>query len=391
MPEQHSVMPVNSTNPELNSTQPTLTVTEDNAIDKDIQSDEIVVEEPMTQLEEVKPSINEHDDEIAIVNLDEPFPGFKPLSEPREDNADDELAPVVVVEEEPVKAGPITESELKVYDLKPTDKIVVDEDLVPGSEAKFVEDKAEDKPVAPETDWAKDGDHSKFIAYITTKKNSIPKHSGETVPGCERALHYLKSLNLEISKAMRTDLKGLIDEQQVDALRKEIESMVERLDKQINKLQSKKRKAEMEVRIISQGQCDKCNCETPMWEDVANKRLVCLSCNNEIDAGSGCVGCDEGLEKEANTAVVNMYITPFERAIISTVINSVVSGGKQINEVFERLNKKYAFTDREKLAFVSLLSDYGYPVFVDRGRVGDKNQDPSDSNESCDFLTQYYA
>ena len=390
--------------PELNITQPTFTVTEDNAIDKDIPSDEIIVEEPMERLEEVKPT-PKHDDEIAIVNLDEPFPGregFKPLHEPREDNAEDDarfsMAPVEVVEEDEVKAEPghlLTEDEAraraKAEGLEPEHmKITVEEDLVPGSTVKFEEDKAEDQQPAPQTDWAKDGDHSKFIAYIVTKKNSIPKHSGETIPGCERALHYLKSLNLEISKAMRTDLKGLIDEQQVDAIRKEIDTMVERLDKQISKLQGKKRKADLEVRIVSQGQCDKCSCETPMWHNVQENKLVCLSCNAESDLEGGCSDCDEGLEKEAGAAKFNVYVSAFERAISGMLINAVVSGGHNINEVYDTLKKKYALTPREELSIQQIVADSGYAMYFDRGRIGDKEQDQSDSN-GVDWNTTYFA
>ena len=381
---------------ELNTTQPTLTVTEDCAIDKDILSDEIVVEEPVEQLEEVKPT-PKHDDDIAIVNLDEPFPGFKPLHPAqREDNAEDFMAPVEVVEEE-VKVGPghlLTEDEArsraKEEGLKPSmQKITVEEVMVPGSTVKFEEDKAEDKP-AVESDWAKDGDHSKFIAYIVTKKNSIPKHSGETVPGCERALHYLKSLDLEISKAMRTDLKGLIDEQQVDAIRKEIENMKERLDKQINKLQGKKRKADLEVRIVSQGQCDKCNSETPMWHNLQENKLMCLSCNAEIGVEGGCSDCDEGLVAEAGAAKLTVYVSAFERAISGMLINATVSGGHNINEVYETLKKKYALTPREELSIQQIVADSGYAIYLDRGRIGDKEQDVSDGN-GVDFATQYYA
>ena len=366
--------------PELTN-MPILTVAEDYdmdyAIDKEFPLEEIVVDEPIEQLEEVKPT--KRNDDIAIVNLDEPFPGFKPLNDPpREDNAEDMLAPVVVEE-----LDPITE-------VKPIEEKLVVDELVPGSTVRFEEDKAEDKPVQQETDWAKDGDHSKFVAYIVTKKNNIPKHSGETTAGCERALHYLKSLDLEISKAMRTDLKGLIDEQKVDAIRKEIETMTDKLNKQINKLNGKKRKADLEVRLVSRGQCEKCNSEVPMWEDIKNNKMVCMSCNAEVGADSECSECDNGLEKEAGTAVVNLYITPFERAIVSTLINSTVSGGKNINDVFDHLNKKYAFTDREVLSLTQLVADYGYPIFVDRGRVGDKEQDPSDGH-GCDFITNYHA
>jgi hypothetical protein len=376
--------------PELNNPN-ILTVTEDYAMDKEIPlEDEIIVEEPVEQLEEVKPTPKDTD-EIAIVNLDEPFPGFKPLHQPREDNADDMGSVEVIEETEPAEiTGLCDKWDAKEFgaDQIPDEKIVVEE-VVPGSDIKFEEDKAEDKPEV-QTDWAKDGDHSKFIAYIIERKNNIPKHSGETVVGCERALHYLKSLDLEISKAMRTDLKGLIDEQQIDSIRKEIEVMSERLNKQITKLQGKKRKADLEVRIISQGQCDKCSCETPMWHNVAESKMVCLSCNNEIDVEGECSECDKGIVAEAQTPRLNIYVSAFERAIFGTLIDSAVSGGHNINETYEKLKKKYELTPREELAIQQLVADAGYAMYWDRGRVGDKEQDVSDGN-GIDFATNYHA
>jgi hypothetical protein len=49
----------------------------------------------------------------------------------------------------------------------------------------------EDAP--KETDWIHDGDHSKFISYITMKLNGIPLHSGQTTVGCEKALAHSRT------------------------------------------------------------------------------------------------------------------------------------------------------------------------------------------------------
>jgi hypothetical protein len=189
---------------------------------------------------------------------------------------------------------------------------------------------------------------------------------------------------------MRSDLKGAIDEQQVDALRKEIEMMADKLDKQINKLKKKQRKANLEVRLVSEGQCNKCESIVPMWHDIADNKMVCMHCEAEVGAEeSECVDCVDGLEKVATTPVINVYCTPFERAIVGILINATVSGGKNINEVYEKLKKKYAFTDREELSVQQLVADYGYPVYLDRGRIGDKNTDQT--ADGVDWQSNYYA
>ncbi|MFA5024017.1 MAG: hypothetical protein WC523_03635 [Patescibacteria group bacterium] len=379
---------------------------EDCAIDKEIVIDE-------DEIVPVKP--DEHGD-FDVVNLPVASPeGFAKLTvdekeamEPTEitDLRDQWDAKEFGADEEPPMVGhpinPETEKMLNDWSEKRKGKervdergaIVVDEDLadegeiIPGSNAKFEEEKEEDNAKDQKvTDWPHDGDHSKFIVYIVERKNSIPKHSGETIPGCERAKSYLKSLDNEISKAMRTDLKGIIDEQQIDAIRKEISKMIERLDRQINKLKKKQRKADLEVRLVSEGQCEKCSSVTPMWHDIKNDKMVCMHCDAESDIG--CSDCD-GLEKTANTPILNVYMNPWENAVVRTIINATVSGGKNIEEVYEKLKKDYDFTPREDMAIQQLIADFGYPVYKDRGRIDEKDADPADG-KGVDWNTNYHA
>lgn len=261
---------------------------------------------------------------------------------------------------------------------------VSSKDTIPGSDSIFVEeDKDDDKPVEPKT-WEKDKDHSQFISYVLDRKTKIPKHSGETIPGCERAKSYLKSLYNEMSGAMRTDYDACIDEQQVDSIRKEIDNMVERLDRQIDKLKKKTKKANLDVRLISEGQCEKCNCTTPMWHDIANNKLVCLHCEAEEDTITS-----EELNKTAGTARLVVYMSAFERAIVGTLIDSAVSGGRDIEETYERLKNKYNFTPQQELAIQQLVADSGYPMLKDCGLLNE-NSDPSSGN-SVEWQTQYYA
>lgn len=249
---------------------------------------------------------------------------------------------------------------------------------IPGAPGvQYVEDKKEDEK--PKT-WQEDGDHGQFVSYVKDKLSKIPRHSGETVPGCERAKAFLKNIDSEISKAMRTDLDGVIDESEIDQLRKSIEDMIDRLDKQIKKLSGSK-KAAFDVRLVSEGHCEKCNSSAPMWHDTAEDKLVCMSCEAEV------LRQNDGLEKTAGTPVLNVYMSAFERAVVGTMINSKVSAGRNIEETYEKLKNKYNFTPREELAIQQLVADYGYPVYKDRGLLNEPS-DPA-SGDGVDWVTNY--
>lgn len=250
---------------------------------------------------------------------------------------------------------------------------------IPGSDAIFVE---EEEELAADKNWADDGAHDQFVSYLKDKLTKIPRHSGETVPGCERAKAFLKSLDSEISKAMRSDLDGVVDESEIDGLRKQIEDMVDRLDKQVKKLSGTKRAA-LDVRLVSEGHCDVCEVTAPMWHDTISDKLVCMSCDGET------VKQTDELEKTAGTPIINVYVSAFERAIVGTMINSKVSAGRHIEETYDKLKNKYNFTPREELAIQQLVSDYGYPVYKDRGLLNEPS-DPS-SGDGVDWQSNYYA
>lgn len=296
---------------------------------------------------------------------------------------DDLVSDLLVSEEEMNLEEPLVVSEDAADDaaMGPVADLVVNEvDVVPGSDMPFLpEQKVEDKP----KDWANDGDHGQFVQYLKDKIQKVPRHTGKTVPGCERALSYLKSLDNEISKAMRSDLDGKIDEAEIDGLRKKISDDCERLEKHIEKLRGTLKKGDVEVRMVSTGQCEQCEAVTPLWHDTANDRMVCLHCNADTASGS-----DE-IKKEAGTPILNVYLTAFERAIVGTIINSAVSAGNNIEETYHLLKNKYNFTPREELAIQQLIADYGYPIYKDRGRLNEES-DPA-AGDGVDWVTNYHA
>lgn len=109
--------------------------------------------------------------------------------------------------------------------------------------------------------------------------------------------------------------------------------------------------------------------------------MVCLACGQE------------GLKKEAATPHfegLQYQISAFERALVGTLINATVSGGRNLEELFDKLEKKYKLDSREVLAVRQVLADMGYPVFKDRARI-DEDEDPTDPDEPREWQTQYHA
>jgi hypothetical protein len=290
---------------------------------------------------------------------------------------DEEPSPLqeLVVEDEP----PI--SHIIIVEEEPKQMPEVGE-YVPGSNTLLVSEDEEEKEEqeAKDKDWEHDQDHSKFLPHFDGKIKNIPRHSGQTVLGCERAIAFLKSLLTELSKALRGDLEGKIDEQAAEDRYKDTQNMIERLEHQIKKLKGNHKGAELDLRLVSEGHCATCNSVAPMWHDTIDEKVVCLRC----DAGQ-----KEQLEKSAATPKINVYVSAFERAVVGTLLNSSVSAGRNIEDVYDKLKNKYNFTPREELAIQQLIADYGYPMFKDRGRLNE-NSDPSDGN-GVDFSTNYYA
>ena len=96
------------------------------------------------------------------------------------------------------------------------------------------------------------------------------------------------------------------------------------------------------------------------------------------------------LTKEAGTASFQMVITPFQRAISGSLINGVVSGGRNMEELWADAKKKYNMNDREELEILQVIADMGYPEFKDRLRLGENN-DPTREEGFGEWSSQYYA
>lgn len=185
-------------------------------------------------------------------------------------------------------------------------------------------------------DWESKGAKG-FLAWVKTRINDVPKHSGYDTAGLERAVSYFERLDNEISKAMRLDLEGELDADQIEHVRTQIEKGLEMLNDRIDKVkESKKGKKKTKKRA-------------------------------DDESGS--------LVKEAQkiTGVQGIYVTvPLLISRVARVcINGMVSGGHDIEDLYARQVKKYKLSEREQAETMQLLSDMGYALRQDRGFMPD--------------------
>jgi len=231
-------------------------------------------------------------------------------------------------------------------------------DLIPGSNVSVKEVNGEEEE--KETDYANDGDLSKFMDYITSEYPSkIPAHDGRTTVGCEKAISFLDRLNSQISRAVQDDVESVLDLEKLEDIRSSIMRDVITLKDHLNSLKKK----------LKDQHSKKASDKPPMWVASSGEKVE--------------------LTKEAaipNNMVIS--VTPFERAISGMMINAHVSAGKPMAEVYDALKKKYELTDREELAILQICMDSGFPLFKDRGTISGKDEKDS---LSVDFLKNYFA
>src|SRR5690606_29318416 len=72
---------------------------------------------------------------------------------------------------------------------------------------------------------------------------------------------------------------------------------------------------------------------------------------------------DSGLTKKATkSSGYTYYVNPFIYSVAKTLINGKVSQGKNIEDLFAKLDDRYKLDDREKLELYYLLNDMGHPI-----------------------------
>lgn len=245
-------------------------------------------------------------------------------------------------------------------------EVVIKLDKVPGAEdqSDIVEEVKEDSNEVKNSDedkkspWYWDNkDLSTFLGWVKQRIESIPRHSGKEASGIERAIAYLDRVDSEISKAMKSDLEGLIDSNQIETIRKEIDDGISRLRDRLDQIlkgsyksksKSKKKKAEQDFLLVKEAQ--------------------------KVSGVHGVI------------VTVPLLISRIARVCI----NSHVSAGHDLNDTFKKQAKLYKLSDREKAEVVQLLDDMGYTIRMDRGYLPDDSID-IESSENSDWAANYPA
>ncbi len=254
------------------------------------------------------------------------------------------------------------------------DAIHVPKRTVPGS-SRFIDeidDEIKPEPEAPSSPktWLNDRSVDDFMEYVKDSYPAkIPRHDGKSMLGVERAIRWLTDLSKEISEAVRKDSDGILDDVALEEARVSIMKDIILLKDHAKKLDKSfkgklKKKAGIDDDLMK------------FAEEIE------LAYNHEVEAD---------LKKIAFTPKINLFVTPFERAISGIVINSVVSGGKPFEEVYEFLKQKYKLDDRDELAIMQVIMDSGFPIFKDRGTISEKKNKDSDKSHGIEFIKNYFA
>jgi hypothetical protein len=236
--------------------------------------------------------------------------------------------------------------------VSPEPKIEVHEENVPEvKENNDVKDSSEKPKKNEKWDWESRGPHG-FVIWVKERFDTVPKHSGQDSSGVERALSYLEKLDLEISKAMRSDVDGELDANKIEEIRSKIDDGVDALKERLNKIKKSKKgnkkKSDMHYDLVKEGQ------------------------------------------KITGVHGVFVNVPLLISGIARVCINGVVSAGHDLKDMFERLSDKYKLNDRERTEVRWLLYDMGYPIRGDRGYMPDEEYDPT-SSDNFDYSANYYS
>ena len=194
-----------------------------------------------------------------------------------------------------------------------------------------------------------------FLNWLSSRMSSVPQHSGRDSVGIERAMAYLEAIDREISKAVRSDINGEIDISAVEKARDELYKGLENLQSRLEKIQSTKH---------------------PKRKRKGKKKA-------EEDS-------DMVKEAQKATHVGGIIVTVplLISSIARTCVNSMVSAGKDIEDVFDKLAEKYDLTPREEMETMQLLADMGYHMRRPRGYKRDEEIDYT-STDNFDWQANY--
>lgn len=226
-----------------------------------------------------------------------------------------------------------------------------------------------------ESTWEDDEDHSKYLIWLRRQLENLPRHSGKTTVGCERVIAKLKQLNSSLSKALQTDDDNEIDEVEAERLRDLMLNYISRLQEACDRLMDGKTRKKADLRVgkkvfvrIAQG-------SDPEYyipvSDASGTMLLPVEIveptNQQVQA---CEQFDT-LTKEAFSTKINLVADPFLNEITRLIIEGHVSHGRNIEKLYQKLDQRYKFTDRDHLSIQSLLREKGLHLNKDLSRLGE--------------------
>lgn len=209
-----------------------------------------------------------------------------------------------------------------------------------------VEEEQDEVEVEEQDPWAWKLDS--FLDWLQGMLKNIPQHRNETA-GLERTIAYLENLDKEISKAVRADLKNQIAIDAVENARDEIHKGLDKLYDRLEKV----------------------------MENKGYKRKKKAS--EEIAKTAG---------KATRINGISVTVPLFISGVVRTCLNSMISAGKDVEDCFQELVKKYDMTDREIFEAIQLFSDMGYAIRRPRGYNLDEEIDYT-STDNLDYMANY--
>lgn len=218
----------------------------------------------------------------------------------------------------------------------------------------------EDLQVEPadQWDWMKSGGPGKFLHWLHSMMESVPRHSGRDTTGLEKAISYFEALDKEITKAMRVDFHNEIDSAKAEEARAQIEDGLERLMDRLERVRVTKYK-----RHAKKSKNNK-------KADEQHETLI------------------KEAQKQTHVGGIIVTVPLLISRLARICINGMVSAGHDIERTFTKLSEKYDLTKREQAELLQLLSDMGYPVRRDRGYDIDEDMDIT-SSDNYDWAANY--
>jgi hypothetical protein len=204
----------------------------------------------------------------------------------------------------------------------------------------------------PKWDWEAHGPTG-FIAWVKSRCDDVPKHSGQDTAGLERAMAYLDKLDGEISRAMRMDLDGELDANQIEKTRAMIDDGIARLHDRLDK-----------VKKVKKTKRTKKKSELEHFQIIKEAQKI--------------MGVD-------GVMVVADLLTA---RVAKVCVNSMVSAGHDINDVYANQVELYSLNKREQACVRELLECMGYALREDRGHLPDEDYDFA-SSDNDDFAANY--